>query len=261
MIDILSDGHVHTRLCNHAEGEMEEYVLAAISRGLRKIVFLEHMETGVSYFMTTWLSEEDFDYYCAEGGRLKEKYRDTITVGIGVELGYNPECSEEILARVSQRQWDRIGISYHFCRLPGLPDHLNLLSRKGENLAIATRYGTDAILNSYFDNLREAVLYLPGTVLCHLDAALRYTDNLVLTPGHLEKIDKLLLAVKLRGMALEINTSGIPIRGEPFPRRALLQRALHYDIPLVAGSDAHRPQEVGRYFDSLQDYITSALSS
>ena len=26
------DGHVHTKLCHHARGEMEEYVLAAIDQ-------------------------------------------------------------------------------------------------------------------------------------------------------------------------------------------------------------------------------------
>lgn len=261
IINRFSDGHVHSRLCHHAEGEMEEYVVAAIANGLEEVVFLEHMETGVEYFMTTWLSEEDFDYYFLEGERLKDKYRDRIRVGIGVELGYNPERSTEILDRLGRRSWDRIGISHHFCRLPGQQEHLNLLSRRGDNLANARAFGTEAILDSYFTTLREAVLALPGNVLCHLDAALRYVDDIKLSPTHFERIDALLEAVKSRGMALEINTSGIPIRGIPFPRLDLLNRALQLGIPLVAGSDAHRPAEVGRHFDMLTDYINSALSS
>ncbi len=45
---IHSDNHVHTNLCGHAKGEMEEYVQAAISKRLKCIVFLEHMEEGIS---------------------------------------------------------------------------------------------------------------------------------------------------------------------------------------------------------------------
>ena len=46
LIDLRTDGHVHTSLCNHASGTMEEYVKAAIGKGLEAIVFLEHLETG-----------------------------------------------------------------------------------------------------------------------------------------------------------------------------------------------------------------------
>jgi len=68
-IDTSIDGHVHTKLCHHARGEMEEYVLAAIGKGLRKLIFLEHLEVGVNYFESTWLTEEDFNYYHDEGKR------------------------------------------------------------------------------------------------------------------------------------------------------------------------------------------------
>ena len=86
-IDVKTDGHVHTRLCHHASGEMEEYVQAAIARGLEKIIFLEHLEMGIRYFESTWLSEEDFAYYFKEGERLREKYRGAVEIGLGVEVG------------------------------------------------------------------------------------------------------------------------------------------------------------------------------
>ena len=90
------DGHVHTRLCHHAKGEMEDYVLAALGKNLDEIVFLEHLERGVIYFESTWLSNDDFRYYHEEGIRLKEKYRGKIKVGIGVEVGYNPQQCHEL---------------------------------------------------------------------------------------------------------------------------------------------------------------------
>ncbi len=260
-LDVLTDGHVHTRLCHHASGEMEEYVQSAIDKGLRKIVFLEHLETGVDYSQSTWLSDEDFDYYFEEGARLRRKYQGAISIETGVELGYNPEHGAEILARVGERSWDRVGISCHFLRFTGTTGHLNLLSRKRENMDAARRIGCERILTAYFTALFDAVQLLPGNVLCHLDAALRYIPELTLTADHWQQIDRLLAAVKAKGMALEINTSGIVIRGEPFPAKPILAMAIGYDIPLVAGSDAHRPADVGNHFTALPAYITSAACS
>lgn len=260
-INLFSDGHVHCRLCHHAEGEMEEYVVAAIDKSLKEIVFLEHMEEGIEYFKTSWLTEQDFDYYFSEGERLRGKYQKHIRIGIGVEVGFNPSGADELSHRLVRRHWDRVGISNHYLHVAGNSQHLNLLGYTVENRERALAVGTDFILEQYFTNLRSAVLALPGTVLCHLDAALRYVENLSFTQHHFALIDDLLLAVKHKGMAIEINTSGIPGRGEPFPSRQLLKRALHFQIPLLAGSDAHSPKDVGRHFDMLEDYISSALSS
>ncbi|MDR3089327.1 MAG: histidinol-phosphatase [Desulfobulbaceae bacterium] len=251
MIDISSDGHVHTRLCHHAEGEMEEYALAAIARGLTEIVFLEHLEEGVSYRQINWLTEEDFDYYLAEGGRLQTLYGDRLRIKLGVEVGYNPRAVEKIKARLAARNWDRIGISYHYMPLDDSDEDLNMLTKTADVVARAERYGHERILEAYFAGLIEAARCLPGTVLCHLDAALRHIDGLRLTEKNLVAIDSLLRLVKEKGMALEINTSGMVIRGENFPRLAIVQKALALGIPLVAASDAHSPGQVGRFFTDL----------
>ena len=126
MIDTTIDGHVHTKLCHHARGEMEDYVQAAIKRGLGKLVFLEHLEVGINYFESTWLTEDDFIYYHEEGRRLQEKYQGSLEIGLGIEVGYNPRYLEEIQRRLALHSWDRIGISYHFLETDSV--HLNLVS-------------------------------------------------------------------------------------------------------------------------------------
>ena len=134
------------------------------------------------------------------------------------------------------------------------PEHifdLNLLSRQARNIQAIAETGREKVLDRYFATLTEAVLVLPGTVLCHLDAALRFQPELHLTQGHWQQINGLLDAIKARDMALEINTSGFAIRGNPFPAPAIIQMAIARDISLLAGSDAHRPADVGRDFDKI----------
>jgi len=234
---------------------MESYVLSAIAAGLKEIVFLEHMEAGVHYFETTWLTEDDFDIYFTEGKQLQGKYRDKIRISLGVEVGYSPTHKKELLERLEKRKWDRIGVSYHFMPLPEKKHHLNLVSRKEKNIFAIEAMGCEQILNNYFSTLTEAVEVLPGTVLCHLDAALRFQPGIEIDKHYLGQIRKLLQAVKRKDMALEINTSGFPIRNVPFPAPFIIREALELKIPLLPGSDAHKPEDVGRNFDLLQNYL------
>jgi histidinol-phosphatase (PHP family) len=52
------------------------------------------------------------------------------------------------------------------------------------------------------------------------------------------------------GVAIEINTSGLrkPV-GEIYPSCEILKVYRKYDVPIVFGSDAHAPDDVGRDFD------------
>ncbi len=249
MIDCTTDRHVHTYLCRHAEGTMEEYVLAAMEAGLEGIVFLEHLERGVRSLEPTWLDDRDFAAYWQEGERLKEVYGEWLNIGLGVEVGYNPERVGELRDFLGRYPWDRVGISYHFLEVAGR--HHNLVSRKRENLEALGSLGVKRVLDRYFHGLLAAVEALPGTTLCHLDAALRHHPEVAFDDDHQQLIDTLLATLVARGMTLEVNTSGFPLRGASFPDLAILRRAADLGLRLEAGSDAHRPVDVGRFFDRL----------
>ena len=252
-LDCRTDGHVHSHLCHHAVGEMEDYVLAACEKGLERLIFLEHFETGILYSETTWLTPTDFEVYFATGRALQQKYHDRIDIGLGVEVGYNPDALEETKAFLRQYKWDRIGLSYHFLRHEDY--HLNLLSRKTENMAECSRLGVKDIVNAYLEGLRVALSQLPVTVLCHLDAALRHHPEIHFNNDHHQQMVAILLELAARGIALEINTSGFDHRKLAYPPPWLARQALELGVKLVAGSDAHRPQDVGRYFDRLPLYL------
>jgi histidinol-phosphatase (PHP family) len=254
LIDTTTDGHVHTYLCHHALGTMEEYVQAALVRGLRKLIFLEHLEIGINYFEPTWLTEKDFGVYLAEGERLQEKYAHRLEIGLGVEVGYNPQRKDELAAFLKKHHWERVGISYHFLEVNGR--HYNMVSRRKENIEVLTGMGAEMVIRAYFEGLLEAVDSLAGDVLCHLDAVLRHYPGVRFTDEHRQLIVEILERLRRKGMALEVNTSGFPLRQEPFPALAFLRQAVRQGITLVAGSDAHRPQEVGRHFDQLPRLIS-----
>jgi histidinol-phosphatase (PHP family) len=248
-IDLSTDGHVHTSRCGHAVGGMEEYIQAALAVGLKKIVFLEHLEAGISYFERTWLTREDFREYRLEGEELRRRYAGRIEVGIGVEVGYNPECVGEIRTFLEQHEWDRIGLSYHFFRAGNR--HINLVSRKQENIAAVDEIGLAKVVEGYYQGLIQAMDEIRANVVCHLDAGLRYHPELA-SVDQTPYLNEALRKMAATGLALEVNTSGYRIRDMVFPEPWVLSRARELGIPLWPGSDAHRPADVGRDFGRLR---------
>lgn len=254
-IDLNTDYHVHTRLCHHASGEMEEYVQAAVEKGLKRIIFLEHFEIGITYFETTWLSRDDFVFYQTEGHRLREKYQQDIEVGIGVEVGYNQDHVEETLSFLKTFDWDWIGLSYHFLKSEGF--YANLVSRRQINLDALGKIGVDKVITIYLQTLLQAAEHIPANMLCHLDAVLRHHPEISFSSQHHALFRELLEKMAKKKLALEVNTSGFPIRGEPFPSLTVLKEAVDLGVPLVPGSDAHRPSDVGRHFDELANLLNT----
>ncbi|MCI5142728.1 MAG: histidinol-phosphatase HisJ family protein, partial [Candidatus Electrothrix sp. ATG1] len=171
-VDTSGDHHVHTRYCNHAVGEMEEYVRAAITQGLHSLTFLEHLECGIKYMPRIWLSRELFQQYFAEGEKLREKYAGQITIRLGAEIGYNPATVDELLVMLDDFPFTHRGLSCHFY-YDG-KDHLNMLSRRIDHIQKMAKIGTEPILDTYFKNLIRGCQEIPCDKICHLDAALRY---------------------------------------------------------------------------------------
>ncbi|NLX18156.1 MAG: restriction endonuclease, partial [Desulfobulbus sp.] len=133
--------------------------------------------------------------------------------------------------------------------------HLNLLSRRRQSLDQLAAIGPDEVITVYLQTLIEAVSSVPCDVLCHLDAVLRHLPGIRFNDGHVELIGRLLDAMDEQNVDLEINTSGFDYRGEAFPVSWIIASALQRGIGLRAGSDAHRPSEVGRHFDRLPELL------
>ncbi len=254
-VDLNQDSHIHTRLCNHAAGEMEEYVLAALNKGLQTIIFLEHLEEKIVYFERTWLTEADFSYYFKEGRRLQKKYRDRLTIKLGVEIGFNPREVDALREKIARYPWEHIGLSYHYYSTG--EEHLNMVSRRQKNIETLAALGADRIITEYFSGLIQGINSLDCNAVCHLDAVMRHYPELQFNASHMTQIDRILALIKQKEMSLEINTSGFSLRNEPYPGRTILKKAMERNISLLAGSDAHHPDQVGRYFDRLPALLNS----
>ena len=109
----LADFHTHSSFSSDSEASPEENIIAAINNQLAAICFTDHNdfdfppENGKSVFQL------DFKNYISCLSELRDKYRDKITVYIGVEQGLCSSAAERINAYDGGHQLDFIIGSSH----------------------------------------------------------------------------------------------------------------------------------------------------
>lgn len=235
------DYHIHTALCGHASGAMEEYVEFAQTQPLREIGFSDHLP------MLKWGQPE----YAMPFSKLPEYARRVqelrgmfpkLPIKLGIEADYySPEDEAATRSLLAQHPFDYVYGSVHFVEDWAIDDPQNL--RRWEQTGVNTVY------ELYFAQLRRAANSRLFDIMSHTDLAKKFGHRP--TKDFSEDIEKTVRAYKDAGVAVEINTSGLrrPVK-EMYPSRDILRLLRRYDIPLVFGSDAHAPNEVGRDFAS-----------
>lgn len=108
--------HSHTTRCHHAKGSDEEYILSAINGGFNEIGFSDHcpwpFENG--YSSTIRMDISEFEDYVNSVRALKEKYKNQISVKIGLECEYYEEYMPWLKNLIDEYQLDYVIFGNHF---------------------------------------------------------------------------------------------------------------------------------------------------
>lgn len=85
--------HTHTPLCMHAEGDMEQFVVAAMENGYDELGFADHCPWSFAdgYVSHLRMTPDQFPGYMAEARRLQREYEGRIRVMCGLEVEYYPD--------------------------------------------------------------------------------------------------------------------------------------------------------------------------
>jgi histidinol-phosphatase (PHP family) len=232
------DYHIHTKLCGHATGEMEQYVERAIEIGLQEIGFNDHLPFLDVERPGLAMKLSQFPFYVQSVEQLRQKYPN-ITIRLGTEVDYFPQFEKQIADLLAQHPFDYVYGSVHFLDDWSFDSPFALPEW---NLA-----DVDGVYEQYIDLLHQAAQSGLFDILSHLDLVKIYgfrpdRDMLPLW-------ESLINTVRENGLAIEINTSGLrkPV-GEIYPAEKIVELISKYEVPIVFGSDAHRPEDVGRDF-------------
>ncbi len=234
---MIVDLHNHTPLCNHAVGEMDDYIEAAIKSGTKQFGFSDHapMDFDPKYRMAF----SDMQVYEKDVLDAKEKYKDKIEILLGYEVDYLKGHMDE---RVLNADVDYLIGSVHFIESWGFDNPEFIGKYKEQDI--------DEIWQKYFDTIQEMANSKLFDIVGHLDLikVFKFMPNKNIN----EMAKDALEAIKEADMTLELNVAGYrkPIR-EAYPSPSLLKQAYDLGIPITFASDAHKPEQVSMFNDEV----------
>lgn len=225
--------HTHCYRCKHAEGTEEEYVVAAIRNGLEVIGMSDHGQFPDDSFLR--MDYKEVPLYLAELDRLKEKYKDNITVLKSFEIEYLPQYKEyyEYLLK-------DLNVDYLLCG-----QHNFMVGSKMYN--VYTLEGNNQLIN-YALSLKEAMETGYFKIIAHPD--LFFMNEVPIDAYSRRAIEIILDAAEATNTVLELNANGIrkglfqfenEVRYK-YPNRFFWEQASKRNINVIIGSDAHDPK-------------------
>lgn len=234
---MIVDLHNHTTLCNHASGEMEEYVQQAIKNGTKYFGFSDHapMDFDPKYRMMFSQMRE----YEQNVKELKEKYKDDINILLAYEVDF---LEGHMDSKVLNAEVDYLIGSVHFIDKWGFDNPEFIGNYKHKDI--------DKIWQEYFDKIEFLAKSRLFDIVGHLDLIKVFN---FLPKKDIRIIAKdALKAIKKADMVIELNMAGLrKPTGEIYPSATLMQSISELDIPITFSSDAHEPNQVGLYKEQV----------
>ncbi len=221
--------HTHSKYCRHAYGEAEEYVLAAIERGLDTIGFACHVPYPFNngYVSDFRIQAEDHEKYVNEILACREKYGDKINILLGYEAEYYPKHFDDMLAEVRKYPVDYLILGQHETdnEYDGVSNHspAKTIGRVGE----------------YADTLIRAMETGLFTYIAHPDLLTFDGDE----TEYLREMERVCKKSIETDTPLEVNLLGLS-DGRPYPKNCFFDLVGKMGCPVVIGCDAHSPDRV-----------------
>lgn len=220
----------------------EEFYCRELENGIREVGVSEHahrfVEARYIYehlpYTEKWC-DSSLEKYISFMEELKSIYN----VKIGIEMDYFPEKEDEIRSFLEKYNgFDYVLGSVHWLKC-GFGFDIDPNDPRWSN-------DLEEIFVDYFDRVKRAINSGIFDIIAHLDLIKLWGVPL---PEDIKEIyEDISRVITDSGIVLEINTSGLrrPVK-EIYPSPKFLEIISKYDVPITFGSDAHLPEDAGRF--------------
>ncbi|MBA3825110.1 MAG: histidinol-phosphatase [Ktedonobacterales bacterium] len=240
--------HTHSRYCD-GQGEIEDYVRAAIAQGMTSLGISSH--APVPFANGYALRPEKLDAYVAEVRRLQAAHAGQIAIALGTEVDVIPGIETYFAGTILTKGFDYFIGSVHFVgtdphtgdpwEFDAGPDHFAA--------GLNDWYEGDfrRLAEDFYAIARTVPHFIPGiAIVGHMDRIKRFNyDNQYFSedaPWYRELVEGALSAYAEAGTIVELNTAGWRTRtGAPFPSPWITSRCHELGIRMTINTDAHQP--------------------
>ncbi len=244
--------HTHSVFCDGADTP-EEMIVAAIDKGFDILGFSGH---GYSPYDTCSMSPENTEAYIQTIRSLKTKYRDQLTVFLGIE--------QDTTCRIDSKDpYDFVIGSVHFLSRDGEYRGIDVSRNefagiledwyKGDIIAMARDYYREVAAQATFDEV---------DIIGHLDLLTKYNeDESFLSfhdPAYTALAEECIYQIGTSKL-FEVNTGAIArgTRKTPYPAKNLLEILHSANAKLMLNSDCHNRNYLDCAFEEALSLIRS----
>lgn len=242
------DYHTHTSRCGHAYGTVEEYIQSALSKNIIEIGFSDHAPMPEAERDGYTMGAAEIEPYIASIEEMREFYRGKIGVRVGFEVDF------PLLGSFPERYFSDGRIDYligscHF--IDGWAfDHPDYMDEYGKR-------DIDDIYGRYFSIMEALASSRIFDVVGHLEIVKKFRYRA--TRDFMPVVETIARALGAAGTAVEINTAGMDHpAGEMYPSDDIIRILFDCNVPVTLGSDAHRPEQVGRFLPEAAEKLARA---
>ena len=243
---ILEDFHIHTTFCDGASTP-EEMVQAAIAIGLKRLGFSGHAPYADDHGDFA-IKIADLPAYRAEIARLKEKYKDRITILCGIE--------QDLFSMPMDAEYDYVIGSLHTVEGNGQVFEVDCSPEEFKR-AIDEGFDGDvyALCENYFERLSAVAEVLHPNIIGHFDLLTKFNEKHPMIdeshPRYIAAWQKALDELIPYGIPFEINSGAMSRnwRTAPYPAKPILQYIFQKGGRVVLNSDSHSMRTIAHCFD------------
>ncbi len=262
MKKLLTNHHTHSRYCDGKEPP-EAYIREALRQGFHTLGFSSHAPVP---FENTFAIDDTGELikYAGEIRHLQQKYKGDINIFLALEMDYIPGITTDFAELKSIAGLDYAIGGVHLVRHPEKEELWFIDGPKREiyDRGLQTLFDGDIryAVTAYWKQVREMVATQQFDIVAHLDKIKMHNRNRYFTQDekwYRRQLTETLELIARKGLIVEVNTRGI-YKGrsdELFPGPDALKMMRELGIPVMLNSDAHKPEELSKYFPEAREIL------
>jgi len=247
--------HTHTHYCD-GKNPPEEYVTQALDMGFHTLGFSGHAPVPFENHFA--IKDEKLEDYLQTIHDLKLKYKDSIQILLALEIDYIPGITKNFEEFRKEGDLDYVIGGVHLIKNKNQKELWfidgPLQDKYDEGLSIVFNGNARKGVEAYYKQLMEMIATQQPDIIAHLDKIKMHNKERFFSIE--EKWYKNLVWKALKYISdeticiVEINTRGLYKKrcDTFFPGPDILEQVLHLNIPITLSSDAHKPDELNKYY-------------